>query len=96
MQKLGLVLVVVSFFPWLAIAIIVPFLPMAIAQKALLVTVLLVLAEFIFWLGALLVGQNVVQRYRRYFNFRHLRIFLKRWRRNKRKRDYISRRHNKT
>ncbi|BAZ80221.1 MAG: transporter suffix domain-containing protein [Sphaerospermopsis kisseleviana] len=86
MQKLGLVLIIVSFLPWLAIALILPFLPLAVAQKALLVTALLVFAEIVFWLGALLVGKEVIQRYRRYLNFRYLRILLKRWKRKNRKR----------
>ena len=86
MQKLGLVLIIISFLPWLIIAVIVPFLPSSLAQKAILVPVLLVLAEVLFWLGALLVGKEVVQKYRRYLNFRYLRILLKRWKRKNRKR----------
>ncbi|GCL39221.1 hypothetical protein SR1949_43440 [Sphaerospermopsis reniformis] len=86
MQKLGLVLIIVSFLPWLAIALILPFLPLAVAQKALLVPALLVFAEIVFWLGALLVGKEVIQRYRRYLNFRYLRILLKRRKRKNRKR----------
>ncbi|MBO1054453.1 MAG: transporter suffix domain-containing protein [Dolichospermum sp.] len=86
MQKLGLVLIIISFLPWLAIAVIVPFLPISLAQKAILVPALLVLAEVLFWPGTLLVGKEVVQRYRRYLSFRYLRILLKRWRRKHRKR----------
>ncbi|MTJ52180.1 transporter suffix domain-containing protein [Anabaena sp. UHCC 0253] len=85
MQKLGLVLIIVSFLPWLAIALIVPFLPISVAQKAILVPALLVFAEVIFWLGALLVGKEVVQKYRRYFNLRYWKIRLKKFRRTKRK-----------
>ncbi|MDB9438073.1 hypothetical protein BMF77_02260 [Dolichospermum sp. UHCC 0315A] len=86
MQKLGLVLIIISFLPWLIIAVIVPFLPISLAQKAILVPVLLVLAEVLFWLGALLVGKEVVQKYRRYLNFRYLNILVKRWKRKNRKR----------
>jgi len=81
MQKLGLVLIIISFLPWLIIAVIVPFLPISLAQKAILIPVLLVLAEVLFWPGALLVGKEVVQKYRRYLSFRYLRILLKRWKR---------------
>lgn len=81
MQKLGLVLIIISFLPWLIIAVIVPFLPISLGQKGLLIPALLILAEVLFWLGALLVGKEVVQKYRRYFNFRYLRILLKRWKR---------------
>ena len=86
MQKLGLVLIIISFLPWLIIAVIVPFLPVSLAQKAILIPVLLVLAEVLFWLGALLVGKEVVQKYRRYLNFRYLNILVKRWKRKNRKR----------
>jgi hypothetical protein len=85
MQKLGLFLIIISFLPWLAMAIL-PFISLSVAQKALLVPALLVFAEVIFWLGALLVGKEVVQRYRRYLNFRYLRILFKRWKRKNRKR----------
>jgi hypothetical protein len=86
MQKFGLVLIIISFLPWLIIAVIVPFIPISLAQKAILVPALLVLAEVLFWLGALLVGKEVVQKYRRYLNFRYLNILVKRWRRKHRKR----------
>ena len=86
MQKLGLVLIIISFLPWLIIAVIMPFLPISLAQKAILVPALLVLAEVLFWLGALLVGKEVVQKYRRYLNFRYLNILVKRWKRKNRKR----------
>ncbi|AFW93996.1 MULTISPECIES: transporter suffix domain-containing protein [Nostocales] len=86
MQKLGLVLIIISFLPWLAIAVIVPFLPISLAQKAILVPALLVLAEVLFWPGTLLVGKEVVQKYRRYLNFRYLNILVKRWKRKNRKR----------
>ena len=86
MQKLGLGLIIISFLPWLIIAIIVPFLPISLGQKGLLIPALLILAEVLFWLGALLVGKEVVQKYRRYFNFRYLRIWLKRlWRQRNKK-----------
>jgi hypothetical protein len=86
MQKLGLVLIIISFLPWLIIAVIVPFLPISLAQKAILVPALLVLAEVLFWPGTLLVGKEVVQKYRRYLNFRYLNILVKRWKRKNRKR----------
>jgi hypothetical protein len=78
MQKLGLVLVVVSFAPWAAIAFVLPWLPITTTQKALLVPVLLVLAEILFWLGLLIVGKEAAQRYKQFFNFRGLWRSLKR------------------
>ena len=68
MQKLGLGLIVGSFLPWLAIVLIVPLLTLSITQKAIIVPVLLVVAEVLFWLGLLLVGKVGAQRYRGYLN----------------------------
>lgn len=80
-RYLGLVLVVGSFLPWVAIPLIVPLLSLSLAQKAILVPVLLVVAEILWWLGVLLLGKEVVQRYRRYLNFGYLWQQLKRfWR----------------
>ncbi|MEA5621028.1 transporter suffix domain-containing protein [Cronbergia sp. UHCC 0137] len=79
MKKLGLVLIVISFLPWLVIAIIVPFLSISVTQKALLVPGLLVIAEIIFWLGILLVGKELAQKYRRYFSFRYFNILFKKF-----------------
>ncbi|QNP30909.1 MULTISPECIES: transporter suffix domain-containing protein [Cylindrospermopsis] len=66
MQKFGLFLIVASFFPWVAIATVVPFLALSVGQKGLLVTALLVLGELLFWLGTVLLGKQVVQRYGKY------------------------------
>jgi hypothetical protein len=73
MQKLGFILIVLSFLPWVAIPLVVPFLPLSSAQKAASVPVLLVVAEILFWLGVLLVGKEVAQRYRQYFTFGFLK-----------------------
>ncbi|MFM7365174.1 MAG: transporter suffix domain-containing protein [Cuspidothrix sp.] len=87
MQKLGLGLMIISFLPWLIIAVILPFLPISLGQKGLLVPALLVLAEVLFWLGALLLGKEVVQKYRRYLSLRYLRILVKRWKQKQKKDD---------
>ena len=78
MQRLGLVLVVASFLPWAAIAFVLPWLPITAAQKTLLVPVLLVLAEILFWLGLLIVGKEAAQRYKQFFNIQGLWRSLKR------------------
>ena len=83
MQKLGLVLIVSSFLPWLAIVLIVPLLPLSITQKAIIVPVLLVVAEVLFWLGLLLVGKVAAQRYRRYLSLGYLWKQLKKFGRRK-------------
>jgi len=83
MQRLGLILIVLSFVPWLAIAFILPFLPLSVAQKAISIPVLLVLAEIIFWLGVLLVGKEVAQRYRQYFTLGYVKKQVRKFRRRR-------------
>ncbi len=78
-RHLGLVLIVVSFLPWVAIPLIVPILPLSLPNKALLVPILAVVAEVMFWLGLLLVGKKAAQRYRRYLNWRYLKQQLKKF-----------------
>ena len=68
MQKLGLFLIVFSFLPWVAILLVVPMLPLAITQKALLVPILAVVGEVAFWVGLVLVGKEAATKYRRYLN----------------------------
>ncbi len=77
MKKLGVGLILVSFLPWIAVAI-APFLAVSIAQKAVLIPVLLGSAEVMFWLGILIVGKEVAERYRRWLNPRYLRERIRR------------------
>ncbi|HBK97335.1 MAG TPA: hypothetical protein DD001_08335 [Microcoleaceae bacterium UBA10368] len=72
MQKVGLFLFIVSFLPWLAIFFVVPFLPLSIALKTTIDVVLAVGAEICFWLSVVLLGKEVVTKYRRYFHPRYL------------------------
>lgn len=72
MQKLGLFLFIVSFLPWVAILFVVPFLPLSIAEKTTIDVVLAVVAEVCFWISVMLLGKEVVTKYRRYLNPRYL------------------------
>jgi hypothetical protein len=83
MQRLGLILIVLSFLPWVAIPFVVPFLPLSAAQKATSVPLLLILAEILFWLGVLLVGKEVAQRYRQYFTLGYLKKQVRKFRRRR-------------
>ena len=80
MQKLGVILIVLSFLPWVAIPTVVPFLPLSAAQKAASVPALLVLAEILFWLGVLLVGKEVAENYRQYFTSGNLKKQVRKFR----------------
>ena len=68
MQKLGIFLIVFSFLPWVAILLVLPLLPLAIAQKAILVPILAVVGEIAFWVGLVLVGKEAATKYRAYLN----------------------------
>jgi hypothetical protein len=72
MKKLGLFLFIFSWIPWVIIILIVPLLTLNLTQKALLVGILLLIAEISFWLSIVILGKEVVTRYRRYFNPRLL------------------------
>ena len=72
MQKLGLFLFVLSFVPWLVILFVVPFLPLDLTQKATLSVFLGVGAEVCFWISVVLLGKEVVTKYRRYLHPRYL------------------------
>ncbi len=80
MQNLGLFLIIVSLLPWEAIIFVVPFLPLDLSQKAVLVPILAIVAEVFFWLGLVLAGKEVATKYRRYFSFSRIWKGLKRWR----------------
>jgi hypothetical protein len=65
--KLGLVLIITSCLLW-AVVLVVPLLPFSISQKALVITSLVIVSEVIFWLGILLAGKDLADRYRRQLN----------------------------
>ncbi|MBC7824507.1 MAG: transporter suffix domain-containing protein [Candidatus Parcubacteria bacterium] len=71
MRKIGIGLILVSFLPWIAVAAL-PFLALSIGQKAVLIPILIGSAEVIFWIGILVVGKEVAERYRRWLNPRYL------------------------
>jgi hypothetical protein len=62
--KLGIGLAIASPVPWLLL-LVLPFLPLSVAGRAIAAGGLLVVAEAMFWVGVMLAGQEVVRRYRR-------------------------------
>jgi hypothetical protein len=84
-KKLGLVLFVVSFGPWLG-AFVVPFLPLPIAQKAVLAPVLFVIGEGMFWLSMAILGKEAAARYGRWLSPRLWKLKLRRTRRRRSRR----------
>jgi hypothetical protein len=69
--KLGIVLAIGSVIPWLLLFAL-PFLPLSLTERAMGVAGLLVIAEVMFWVGAVLAGQEVVRRFRQTLNPRAL------------------------
>ncbi len=65
--KIGLMLIIGSCLLWVAV-LFIPFLPGSLAQKAVLVTSLILISEVMFWLGILLAGKELAQRYRHQLN----------------------------
>ncbi len=65
--KLGLFLAIGSVIPWLLL-LVLPFLPLSLTERAMGAAGLLVLAEVMFWVGAVLAGQEVVRRFRQKLN----------------------------
>jgi hypothetical protein len=65
--KLGIVLAIGSVIPWLLL-LVLPFLPLSLTERAMLVAGLLVMAEVMFWVGAVLAGQEVIRRFRQTLN----------------------------
>ena len=61
MTRIGLLLIVASLPLWLVLPVL-PFLERSIAAKATATTVVVVVAELMFWGGAALAGPGAVQR----------------------------------
>jgi hypothetical protein len=66
-SKLGVLLVIISGSLWVAV-LPVPLLAVTVPTKAAIVTSLIVSSEAAFWLGILLAGKELAQRYRRMLN----------------------------
>ena len=65
--KLGILLTIASVLPWLLL-LVLPFLPLSLTERAIAAAGLLVFAEVMFWVGAVLAGHKVVRRFRQKLN----------------------------
>ncbi|MER2000354.1 MAG: transporter suffix domain-containing protein [Lysinibacillus sp.] len=59
-KGLGWILVCAASLLWIA-CIIIPFLSFTVGVKTAIIATLIVAAEILFWLGALLIGKNIWQ-----------------------------------
>ena len=69
-RKLGILLVVLSFV-FYGLILVVPLLPLSTSAKVAAVPILAVLGEVAFWPGGILLGKEVVARYKAYLNPRN-------------------------
>lgn len=74
--RFGMVLLILAVVCWI-IALIVPFTPFTIGIKTVVVTISIIIGEILFWVGAVLVGKEVVTKYKHYLNPKNW------WRKNK-------------
>lgn len=72
LSKIGTGLLIVGSLCWL-IPVIVPFTALTIQSKAIIIPIAIVCAEVMFWAGALLVGKEIIGKYKRYLNPRNWR-----------------------
>jgi hypothetical protein len=63
-RRAGWTLIIVSTLLWL-VPFIAPFLPVSTTIKAAVGGAAVVLAEVFFWLGAVIVGKDAVEKYRK-------------------------------
>ncbi len=66
-KRIGLFLVLMSFVFYGLIPVL-PFLPLSTSTKVTAAPVLALLGELVFWPGGILLGKEVVARYKSYLN----------------------------
>jgi len=77
LYRFGIGLLILAVLFWI-IAAIAPFTPFSIMVKTGIVTGSLIIGEILFWIGAVIVGKEVVTKYKSYLN-------PKNWRKKRRK-----------
>jgi hypothetical protein len=66
-KKIGIIVFVLSFVLY-GLILTVPLLSASLETKTLITTALVVLGEICFWTGGVILGKEVVRKYRRFFN----------------------------
>lgn len=70
--RVGISLIITSLIFWIA-PLIVPFLPLTGQLKAMIISGAIIIAEILFWIGAILAGKEVAMKVRSYLNPRNWR-----------------------
>jgi len=71
LSMIGRILFVFSLAIWLFGVLAVPFLPLKLSLKAWVAGVCIVVGEITFYVSAVLLGKEVIKKYRKYFNLRN-------------------------
>ncbi|WP_240903807.1 transporter suffix domain-containing protein [Chengkuizengella sediminis] len=69
MKKLGFILIIFSFI-FYGLILIVPFLNVSTGFKTAVTGILIIVGEISFWVGGLILGREVVKKYRNFFNIK--------------------------
>lgn len=72
LYKIGMILIISSFIFWV-LPLGIPFLPLTGKMKAISITSTLVIAEVLFWVGALMVGKEAAGKIRTALNPKNLK-----------------------
>ncbi|WP_134217410.1 transporter suffix domain-containing protein [Pelotomaculum sp. FP] len=67
LKKIGIALVILSCVLYGGL-FIVPFIPCSVATKAIISTSLVISGEASFWIGGIILGKELVSKFRYYFN----------------------------
>lgn len=67
LKKIGILLIVLSFV-FYGLILLIPLLSATLKTKTFLTTTLVVIGEISFWSGGLILGKEVVNKYRSFFN----------------------------
>jgi hypothetical protein len=68
--NLGIFLIVLSTLLYASL-IVLPFLDIPVSVKLGITPVVIIAGEIIFWIGGILVGKEIIIKYRRFFNPLH-------------------------
>jgi hypothetical protein len=67
LKNIGLFLLALSFLLYSGL-LLIPFVPYAAGTKAAIASVLIVTGEISFWVGGLILGKELISRYRKQLN----------------------------
>ena len=65
--KLGIILII-ACIPFFGFLVVIPFLHIESKTKIVFTTISFVTGEIVFWSGGILVGKELLQKYKSYFN----------------------------